>query len=163
MPKKINILVWRACKERLGVKTLLAKMNAFSGNSNCDVCNSFEESVKHIFIDCPLAKELWCRIIFWWNLKEKNVDSIDEVLDWLAEEGRNATEKKTLGVIGAALIASIWQHRNEATFLEKRRSVDALFSQIQRESCLWIDSRASRINIDRRLWVSSPRLALTVM
>lgn len=106
-----------------------------------------------------MAREVWSKIASWWNLKEKRVNLVDEALDWIEGQGVNPKEKKILFVVGAATLALLWLNRNEATFLNKRRLANELLAHIQRDSFLWIDSRASKISIDRSRWLVSPRLA----
>lgn len=72
IPKKINILIWRTCRDRLAVKNNLAKIQAIAINTICDVCKADSETVIHAFFDCTIAKENWARIVSWWGLKAKN-------------------------------------------------------------------------------------------
>lgn len=160
IPKKSNILVWRICKGRVAVKETLTVMQATTGNTSCDVCKDGVESILHTFWDCPFAKDIWSKIKFWWRLQDKRIHSIEEALDWLEGEGANPKEKKALFAVAAATFSSLWLNRNEATFLDKTRKVDDVFSHIQAESFLWIDSRAPKTSINRSSWLFSPRIAL---
>ncbi|KAI3740494.1 hypothetical protein L2E82_30946 [Cichorium intybus] len=70
------------------------------------------------------SKEVWYKITNWWDLRSKDVNSIDGVIDSIIAEGGNAKESKILFMVAAATIAMIWFNRNEATFTDKKRNVN---------------------------------------
>jgi hypothetical protein len=35
-------------------------------NKNCEICGA-EDSIQHFFIDCTIVKDLWRKILKWWN------------------------------------------------------------------------------------------------
>jgi hypothetical protein len=59
---KIKIFLWFLQKGIVLTKDNLAKKN-WKGNQKCVGCN-LNETIQHLFIDCPFAKMIW-RFIFY--------------------------------------------------------------------------------------------------
>jgi hypothetical protein len=59
VPLKIKIFVWFVHIKEILTKDNLAKRN-WQGNTKCCFCDQ-EETIQHLFIDCPFAKKknLW--------------------------------------------------------------------------------------------------------
>lgn len=75
-----------------------------------------EETVQHLFFDCPMAKLIWHVVICALNIKPM-LDAQHLFGQWL-----NVIDKSTrnLVVIGfAAVIWAIWKTRNRACFDKK--------------------------------------------
>jgi hypothetical protein len=62
IPLKIKIFLWFLQKGVVLTKDNLAKKN-WKGSQQCVCCN-FNETIQHLFLDCPSAKMIW-RIIFY--------------------------------------------------------------------------------------------------
>ncbi|KAL5758729.1 hypothetical protein ACOSP7_021340 [Xanthoceras sorbifolium] len=58
LPSKIKILSWKACKEIIPTRALLAKRGIIN-NGNCLLCDDGWESVEHVFWDCGWVKSVW--------------------------------------------------------------------------------------------------------
>ena len=161
IPKKGNIFAWRAQHERLAVKETLNRMGMGNGILTFEVCKLENEPATHALVNCYFAKDIWNSIRVWWNLSMCNGTSIEDVLLWLQNDGKNSLEKRALNVIGVVALVRLWHHRNEATFNNRSKKTEAIFLQIQKEALMWIESRASKVVVDRSLWFSTPRLAVT--
>ncbi|KAL5813762.1 hypothetical protein ACOSQ4_024403 [Xanthoceras sorbifolium] len=59
LPSKIKILSWKACKEIIPTRALLAKRGIIN-NGNCLLCDDGWESVEHVFWDCGWVKSSVC-------------------------------------------------------------------------------------------------------
>ena len=57
VPLKIKVFMWFVHKQVILTKDNLAKRN-WTGSKRCSFCDS-DESIRHLFLDCPLAKILW--------------------------------------------------------------------------------------------------------
>ena len=58
-PKKIQVFLWKALRNRLPTKTFLAHRRLHM-DSLCPCCQSPETTI-HILRVCPWAREIWCQ------------------------------------------------------------------------------------------------------
>ncbi|GJZ35440.1 RNA-directed DNA polymerase, eukaryota, reverse transcriptase zinc-binding domain protein [Tanacetum coccineum] len=49
----------------------------------CPLCEKNVESSSHIFFTCPISREIFCKILLWWEIDVVMVFSDDEWLEWL--------------------------------------------------------------------------------
>jgi hypothetical protein len=61
VPLKIKIFMWFLHRREILTKDNLAKRN-WQGSKTCVLCDK-DESIQHLFFECPLAKIVW-RIIY---------------------------------------------------------------------------------------------------
>ena len=54
---KIKVFMWFVHKQVILTKDNLAKRN-WTGSRRCSFCDR-DESIKHLFLDCPMTKKLW--------------------------------------------------------------------------------------------------------
>ena len=57
MPKIINFL-WLCMHNSLPVRAVLA-MRGIIRDSSCLLCNNSSETIRHLLIECVVAKEFW--------------------------------------------------------------------------------------------------------
>jgi hypothetical protein len=68
IPLKIKIFLWFLHKGVILTKDNLAKKN-WKGSQQCVCCN-FNETIQHLFLDCPSAKMIWRTIFYATNLTQ---------------------------------------------------------------------------------------------
>ena len=66
VPLKIRIFMWFLHRKVILTKDNLAKRN-WQGNMKCCFC-SMDETIQHLFIDCPLAKIVWQMVHMAFNI-----------------------------------------------------------------------------------------------
>ena len=129
----------------------------------CDICKSKEETIAHSFLDYEMAIEVWGKVKLWWGLNNKELKNVEDVFTWQEAEAHNNEQKLALISIGIATLCGLWRNRNEATFKKCSKKAENIFLQIQKESFIWIDSRANRVEIDRSMWILSPKIVINPM
>lgn len=65
VPKKVNIFVWRALKNRIPVKELIDKKGIELDSLLCPVCSEHIETFEHCLIHCESAKKIWDSVFKW--------------------------------------------------------------------------------------------------
>jgi hypothetical protein len=116
IPLKIEIFLWFLHKGVILTKDNLAKKN-LKGNQQCVCCN-FNETIQHLFLDCPSAKMIWRIIFYATNLTQPR--SISHMFGtWLNNQHK---DYKPLIWVGVAVICwAIWKCRND--IIIKKRSL----------------------------------------
>jgi hypothetical protein len=61
VPPKIRVFWWRVVNEFLPAKQVLHRRH-IERTPNCEVCGADEESIKHILMDCTVAKVFWAEV-----------------------------------------------------------------------------------------------------
>ena len=69
-PLKIKVFMWFVHKQIILTKDNLAKRN-WTGPTTCSFCDR-DETIKHLFLDCPLAKVLWRTVQIAFNITPSN-------------------------------------------------------------------------------------------
>lgn len=111
VPLRIKIFMWFIHKGVILTKDNLLK-RSWRGRPNCCYCEQ-NETIKHLFIECPLAKLLWRTIQIAFNISPPIcVGSI--FTTWL--NGVDAKISKLIGVGICALFWAIWNTRNDMIF-----------------------------------------------
>ena len=70
VPLKIKVFMWFIHKQVILIKNNLVKRN-WTGSIRCSFCDR-DESVKHLFLNCPLAKVLWQTVHVAFNITPPN-------------------------------------------------------------------------------------------
>jgi hypothetical protein len=114
VPLKIKIFMWFLSNKVLLTKDNLAKRH-WNGCTKCVFCGE-QETIQHLFIECPLAKLLWRTVHFTYALPPPT--SITNMFgNWLNGVDR---QSKTFICIGVSVLCwSIWRTRNDIIFNKK--------------------------------------------
>ncbi|XP_071714996.1 uncharacterized protein [Rutidosis leptorrhynchoides] len=116
---------------RLPVRVELDKRGIDMDSIRCHVCNDDIESVEHILLKCPFAKELWKRVFNWWNLESQSYTSLDDMF-----KGKKlpSNSSKLLQAIEWICGYTIWQNINQVVFQKKKGTAHMALNDIQKVS-----------------------------
>nr|GEU53215.1 RNA-directed DNA polymerase, eukaryota, reverse transcriptase zinc-binding domain protein [Tanacetum cinerariifolium] len=78
VPIKINIHAWKVRLDCLPTRLNISHRGLDIPSILCSICVSSMESTAHLFFDCSVAKALFRKICFWWNLEFWDIASFDE-------------------------------------------------------------------------------------
>jgi glycosyltransferase involved in cell wall biosynthesis len=111
LPLKIKFFRWFLQKGVVLTKDNLAKKN-WKGSQKCVCCN-MNETIQHLFMQCPLAKMIWRFIFYATNLNQ--LRSINHMFgNWLNNQHKEIKQLIWVGV--AAICWAIWKCRNNIVF-----------------------------------------------
>jgi hypothetical protein len=111
VPLKIRIFMWFLHKKVLLTKDNLAKRN-WQGSRRCCFCDQ-DETIQHLFIDCPFAKMVWRVVYMTFNISPPaNITNLFG--NWLA--GVPKKDKVHIRVGVYALLWAMWNTRNDYIF-----------------------------------------------
>ena len=114
IPLKVQIFLWYLKRGVVLTKDNLLKRN-WRGNKQCCFCIK-DETIQHLFIDCPVARLAWWVVRCVFNLTPPV--SIENMFgNWLT--GIPTKLKSQLLVGASALCWSIWCCRNDVVFNKK--------------------------------------------
>lgn len=142
VPLKIKVFMWFVHKGVILTKDNLAKRN-WTGSKRCCFCDQ-EESIKHLFILCPLTKLLWRTLHVAFNIAPPL--SLQHLFgDWLRGIDPKIAAHIRVGV--CALLWAIWNCRNDVAF---NRQTLTNFLQVIFRASTWIRTWSLLSPADRR-------------
>lgn len=128
-----NFLTWLFVLDRSPTKDRMRRWG-LQVSQTCLLCNSGEETRNHLFMDCPFSYDLWSQIA-------RRCDFLP-LADWTAtlDQMKSLPSQKPLKhqkilTLWAwqSTIYWMWNERNRRLHSNSFRSIDALFSLIDRQ------------------------------
>ena len=111
VPLKIRIFMWFLQRKVILTKDNLLKRN-WQGATKCCFCEH-EETIQHLFFDCPFTKVLWRIVHLAFNITPpKNTTNLFG--NWLNRVNKKDKEHIRVGVCD--LLWAIWHVRNNFIF-----------------------------------------------
>lgn len=116
IPSKVLFFEWMACKEQLPMIDLLRKRGMILPNI-CSLCLKDEETVNHLLMHCPFAREIWEEILREVGISWLFPNTISDLFQgWNLEKKSFKKDKILWGLIYLAVCWSIWLERNNHLF-----------------------------------------------
>ena len=117
--------MWFVHKQVILTNDNLAKRN-WTGYTRCSFCDQYE-SIKHLFLDCPLAKIMWRSVHITFNITPPT--SINTLFGtWL--DGIDTATARHIRVGVCALLWAVWNCRNDLVF---NRTTNIIFCRLYSE------------------------------
>nr|KAJ0208896.1 hypothetical protein LSAT_V11C400208010 [Lactuca sativa] len=115
---------------------------AVGSSDLCPMCHEAPETVDHIFMGCPVSKEVWLQVCSWWRLLEHSPSSCRELLDCKELLGGHQRLKVVQEAIMLVLWV-IWRFINSKTHALNSNSISKLVLayEVQAHSHLWINAQ----------------------
>ena len=114
IPLKLKIFAWYLRKGVILTKDNLVKRN-WNGSTKCVFC-THDETIKHLFFQCKVARSIWSAIQIASNLYPPR--SVANIFgNWL--HGVDSKERTIIRVAALAVIWSLWLCRNDRFLMIK--------------------------------------------
>lgn len=84
VPPKVRVFWWRVLHEFLPARHILWKRH-IEPVANCEVCGVPEESIRHVLLDCTVAKEFWIQARIAIGMKLPNLKTATWAHDLLSD------------------------------------------------------------------------------
>ncbi|KAL0463289.1 UNVERIFIED_CONTAM: hypothetical protein Slati_0216500 [Sesamum latifolium] len=176
IPNKVKIFLWRLHKEAIPTMSTLIRRRCMVKPA-CSTCGAVEENSRHIFIDCPFARQLWALS----NIPLMVIRSWpSDVASWLMQV-RKVVDNEQFNWF-TMLCWRIWGRRNglvmerrlynpldcissAGSFFKDFQNVVAVKPPILSSRCAWKPpSKGSvKINFDAALFGEGNRIGLGVI
>eukprot|EP00253_Pinus_taeda_P008137 PITA_08137 len=120
---KIKFFTWLLLKGKVLTAENLSK-RGINDPSRCPNCYSAEETIQHLFIDCPFAKRCWINMSSLGNINWQPQHNIAETIyEWKKncpwKDKRSRIVKRIWDTIPHSLLWRIWLSRNKKIFQNK--------------------------------------------
>ncbi|GKA62362.1 RNA-directed DNA polymerase, eukaryota, reverse transcriptase zinc-binding domain protein [Tanacetum coccineum] len=141
VPIKVNIHAWKVKLDILPTRLNISKRGMDIESILCPLCEKNVESSSHIFFTCPISREIFRKVLLWWEIDVVMVSSYDEWLEWLLSIRLHSKHKELFEGVCYVLWWYIWNFRNKSIFGSACPSKALIF-----EESVWYPIYA-------RLWV----------
>jgi len=153
---------WKALCNRIATKDNLVLRNVLPTEASnwCVLCNRVEESMRHLFLHCEVARSVWLRLMVWMNCYFIIPPNLFVHWDCWCGEGGNKKVIKGLRLVWHTAVWLLWKARNNKKFNNSNCEVEELVEEIKVLSWRWM---LYRTNIPTCLfyeWCWNPRLCL---
>ncbi|GKA97295.1 RNA-directed DNA polymerase, eukaryota [Tanacetum coccineum] len=162
LPKKINIFIWRALRDRLPTRWNLSRKGIDLDLLSCPICYFSIETTKHTLWFCSLATTLWHKIFVWLDMVSPSPSNIQDIYSWLEDVRVSSSQKSILEVICGVVLWSLWHFRNELIFGSSPPKRSILFDKIVDCSYRWFSSRNKLSSISWNNWMQNPLMVSTL-
>ncbi|GJS51279.1 RNA-directed DNA polymerase, eukaryota [Tanacetum coccineum] len=81
VPIKFNIHAWKVKLDILPTRLNISKRGMDIESILCPLCEKNVESSSHIFFTCPISREIFRKVLLWWEIDVVMVSSYDENAD----------------------------------------------------------------------------------
>ncbi|XP_022020311.1 uncharacterized protein LOC110920407 [Helianthus annuus] len=153
IPRKVNLLIWRAIINRLPTKTTLKHRGLPNIEEGCIWCNFGLDEPQHIFIRCQVARFIWSVIASW--CKTPQLATVQDILEWIDMVNNldGAKEKrKIIKSIAFTTVWVLWLRRNEKIFKTNDIQIQSSVVDIKTLSFLWVSSRSNLRGLTWEQW-----------
>ncbi|GJU56164.1 RNA-directed DNA polymerase, eukaryota, reverse transcriptase zinc-binding domain protein [Tanacetum coccineum] len=89
VPRKINILAWRAFNDRLPLLVNLDNRGLDVGSVLCPFCSNAPEDANHLLTCCPLVVTIWRKVFSWWKIGFPSNLSLSLLASWVSHFPHN--------------------------------------------------------------------------
>ncbi|GJT92645.1 F-box domain containing protein [Tanacetum coccineum] len=157
VPIKVNILAWKVRMDSLPTRLNISKRGMDIESILCPICDKEVESTRHIFFTCHMAREIFRKILRWWDINVTEVSSYEEWLDWLLNIRLHSKHKNLLEGVCYVMWWYIWNFRNKFIFGSVRPLKEIIFDEVVARSYLWCTNRCSS-SFNWVDWLKNPHL-----
>jgi hypothetical protein len=145
-----------ATKDNLGRRGVIDQ-GAMQCVSECGV----EESVSHLFFECPAFARIWYLLRHWLGVSmvfhNEGLRHLEQ-FEGLIGNGRVFAER--VGVIWFAGIWCIWKARNDKVFKNKEVQMEKIVEFVKILSWNWLKFKACNLEYNVAHWCLNPRVCL---
>nr|XP_016465700.1 PREDICTED: uncharacterized protein LOC107788539 [Nicotiana tabacum] len=123
---KAKFTMWLCFQDRMMTSDRLTRWG-MQVDTLCVLCQSYDESRNHMFVECEFAKSIWKRILQWMQRQPYCANSWDQHWKWGVEHAKGKSRSATVfKMVYAETMHMIWNERNLRIFEKRSREVEEL-------------------------------------
>ncbi|GJZ47453.1 RNA-directed DNA polymerase, eukaryota, reverse transcriptase zinc-binding domain protein [Tanacetum coccineum] len=116
VPIKVNIHAWKVKLDILPTRLNISKRGMDIESILCPLCEKNVESSSHIFFTCPISREIFCKVLLWWEIDVVMISSYDDWLELLLSIRLYSKHNELFEGVCYVLWWYIWNFRNKSIF-----------------------------------------------
>ncbi|PWA95340.1 RNA-directed DNA polymerase, eukaryota [Artemisia annua] len=140
IPKKVNIFVWRALRDRLPTRWNLSNKGVEIESILCPSCSSSPETIHHLLWTCSLTTCVWLKVFSWLDLPYPTPSYLQDVFAYVDHLHIHNDRKLMLQAIFGVVLWTLWSFRNRLIFNSHPMARNEIFDKVTSASFLCLDS-----------------------
>ncbi|GKB14254.1 RNA-directed DNA polymerase, eukaryota, reverse transcriptase zinc-binding domain protein, partial [Tanacetum coccineum] len=84
VPIKINVHAWKVKHDCLPTRFNISRRGMEIESILCPMCDNAVESSRHLFFSCHFISELMRKITRWWDMDYMEINSFEELMEWVS-------------------------------------------------------------------------------
>ncbi|GKA64535.1 RNA-directed DNA polymerase, eukaryota [Tanacetum coccineum] len=101
VPIKVNVHAWKVRLDCLPTRINISRKGMDIESILCLICHNAGESLRHLFFNCHVAREIFRKITCWWDVSYTEVSSYEEWLAWILNLRLSVKHKRLLEGVSA--------------------------------------------------------------
>ena len=157
---KVLITAWRALLGRLPTKVNLSRRGVVVNDNICVLCLDKEESNQHLFMECKIAYQVWNYCLRWFGVLGAQHCNLKYHFESFHLVHMNSKQNMVWKGVWAAVVWSIWDHRNRVIFNQGKVDAEEIFQMAQLKAWFCLKYRTKSFIYAFSDWVLNPSLCL---
>ena len=147
-PPRVKFFRWLANQDRFWTAERLVRLG-MQHHPRCLLCDQATETIQHLLLACPFARQTWHTILDWLRMPIQAPDQEPTVMEWWlrAKESTPPALRKALKSVALLVPWMIWKHRNSCIFDNASPSMNTLLDRIKDEACSWAAAGAPGLRL----------------
>jgi len=156
----VLITAWKPLLDRLPTRECLSRRGVTMESTLCVLCQSKVESCQHLFLECDVVVRVWDLCYRWIGILFVQHNPLKNHFESFTLTQVSNKQDMVWKGIWAAIVRSVWEHRNSVAFKQGVVDAEEMFQQAQLKSWLWMKYRVHRFNYSFVDWVLNPMLCI---
>lgn len=155
VPKKVNVFVWRLCRNILPTFINLFGRGVDVDTFNCKLCTHGIDDGIHLFHQCKFTRELRKHLSGWLQI---NIPEMEPkgIIEWYKDLQVSNHRRKIIEVIMYAWWWHVWKDRNNMVYNKEKASTAGTLQAIVSLTFLWVSNRDRKNRYEWRDWIICP-------
>ena len=148
VPPRVKFFHWLAAQDRCWTTERLGR-RGLQHHPRCLHCDQAMETIQHLFLACPFARQTWHIILDWLHIPAPIPNQESTVMEWWlrAKELTPPAHLKALKSIALLVPWMLWKHRNACVFDNTTPSLELLVDRIKDEIQCWAKAGAQGLRV----------------
>jgi hypothetical protein len=144
-PLWVKLFLWLACRRRVWTADR-RRHRGLDSHINCVLCDQEEETIDHLLVQCPMAKEVWWMCCSWVKCV-CNFGQHASVQEWWEHLllAQPPSRREGMSTMFMLICWHLWKEHNARVFDRKAATVPVLVRRIVEEAGLWVSAGARKL------------------
>ena len=141
--------MWLFMENRLPVLQRISKLTAIP-LTDCPICKQSPETHKHLFFNCPFARDIWNQFSIEWGVLLQ-LEGKEAFITYLCNMRKPRRMRSPIQVLVSAVIHQIWLARNRKIYKNVVYSTQEVLKEIRRQITHRVNFTRIRKNVELAL------------
>ncbi|XP_060170842.1 uncharacterized protein LOC132601795 [Lycium barbarum] len=142
---KSRFTTWLQLQGRLLTTDRLLKWG-IDVNSKCCLCQLYDESREHLFVQCQLSRNMWDRALNWMQSQPYNASTWEQHLNWAISRAKGKSQTAQIfKMLYTEITHALCIERNLRIFEKKSRPWETIMKEIIYVICVRAPPRIQNI------------------